>query len=302
MSENPPKPVYVLHGPDDYLRRQYRRKIVAGLVGSEEAPLAVANFDSSAVLTEVLDELRTAPLLASRRLVIVHDADDFVTRHRQQLEDYLARPCPTASLILTVESWPPNTRLARQVREIGELMDCSSPEERSLPRWISGAAEDRGKRMSPQAAALLAAWVGPDLARLDAEVEKLSLYTGGRQEISAEDAAASVAATAGPVPFALTNALAGGDSKAALHALDSLLTRRGQELRVLGLIIWHLRSRLERDLSRPPSRRGPAGRRSPASVHKAFRHVLQADLGLKTGAQPLATMQLLVTQLCRPTT
>jgi DNA polymerase-3 subunit delta len=302
MSGRSPKPIYVLHGQDDYLRRQYRREIAAGLAGSEETQLAVTNFDSSAALSEVLDELRTAPLLAPRRLVILHDADDFVSKHRQALEEYLDSPSPTGSLILVVRSWPGNTRLARRAREIGEIADCSSPDERSLPRWISRAAQDRGKRISPDAAALLSAWVGPDLARLDAEIEKLALYTGRRQEISTEDVAAAVVATAGPVPFALTDAIATGNAKTAVEALHSLLTRRGEEFRVLGLIAWHLRRGLQSRLMRPPLRPGSAGWRPLAELRKDFRRVLQADLGLKTGAEPAPTMQLLVTKLCHPAT
>lgn len=300
MSKKSPQPVYVLHGQDDYLRRQYRRSIVAELVGQEDPQLAVSNFDSSAGLSEVLDELRTSPLLASRRVVIVHDADDFVTRHRAALEKYLANPCTTASLILLVKSLRARDRLARLAGEIGEVMDCSGPDEGSLRGWILRMAKDRGKRISREAAGLLAAWVGPDLGRLDAEIEKLALYVGRRDEISAEDAAAAVAATAGPVPFALTNAIGAGDRQAALDALDSLLTRRGQEFQVLGLITWHLRKQLEGKPVRGPAR-GLPPRAQPVRVHRDFRQALRADLALKTGAEPLTTMQLLVTRLCRST-
>ena len=61
-----------------------------------------------------------------------------------------------------------------------------------------------------------------------------------------------------------------------------MLTRPGEEFRVLGMIAWHLRR--------------SAGRTGGSAGD--FRTVLTADLALKTGAPPLATMQLLVARLC----
>lgn len=301
MPRPTPKPVYVLHGQDSYLRRRHRRRIVAELVGADDPQLAVARFDSTATLSEVLDELRTGSLLARHRVVIVDEADDFVARCRKPLEEYLAKASPTGSLILAVKTFPASTRLARLATAIGEVLDCSAPDEGSLPRWIGQMAEERNQRISPEAAELLAAWIGPDLGRLDTEMEKLSLYVGPRRQISADDAAASVAATAGPVPFALTNALAAGNARAAFEALDSLLAQRGQEYRVLGLFGWYLRSRLEGKPMGPFGRRRAQPRRSPGGLQQDLRHVLRADLALKTGEKPLTTMQLLVARLCGAT-
>jgi len=234
MPERPGKCVYVLHGPDDYLRRQHRREIVQALLPDGQTELAVVHLDASAELSEVLDELRTAPFLAPRRIVIITDADKFVTRHRAALEKYLAGPAPAGSLILIVNTWQPRWKLAALAARVGEVIDCSPPSPASLPRWIVRVAEARGKRISGDDAALLAAWVGNDLARLDGEIEKLALYVGSRRTITGEDLAAVVAAAAGPVAFALTNALAAGDPAAALAALDDLMTQPGEAYRVLG--------------------------------------------------------------------
>ena len=290
MSETPAKCVYVLRGQDAYLRQRARRRIVRRFTEDADPQLVVTSFDASAELSDVLDTLRTPPLLAPRRLVIIHEADRFVAAHSHPLETYLAQPAPSGSLMLVVDSWSAKTKLARLVLRIGEVIDCSSPKESELPRWISAAADARGKRIAADAASLLGAWIGNDLARLDSEIEKLALYVGARGGISADDVDAVVVATAGPARYALNDAISAGNAGEALEAMSKMLTRRGEEFLVLGLIVWQFR----REQTGAWGARGRPGR----AFRRGFRQLLQADLSIKTGADPLTAMQVLVTKLC----
>ena len=295
MAERPLKCIYIFNGPDAYLRRHYRTQLIQALPPDQQAGLAVTDLDGRAELATVLDELRTAPLLATHRIVFVQEADGFVSRYRRQLEEYLDRPCSTGSLVLMVNTWQSRWVLARKAAKVGEVFDCTGPAHDALPGWVARMAQARGKRIAREAAEVLAAWIGADLAQLDNEVEKLALYVGQRPLISTEDVAAAVVATAGPEPYALANAIEAKDLKRALEALHDLLGARGEEFRVLGLIGWMLRSSLQGRRGRPrPSRRAQA----PQEVFQNFRYLLEADLALKTGADPLTTMQLLVTRLC----
>jgi len=310
------KPIYVLYGDDLFLRDCGREEIIARALGDADAKLCVISFDSSVELAEVLDELRTLPFLGPRRVVIVRDAGAFVSRYRTELEQYLESPCTSGLLVLMVSSWPSNTRLYKLVRRIGEAINCSRPNLRSLPRRLGQAAARRGKKISRDACELLCEWIGPDLAALDAEMEKLSLFVGGRGTITIEDVSSLVAATAGPGPFDLTNAITAGDTAAALKALAGMLTARGAEFRILGQIAWHLRRALQgRQLAEagdspakalsqrtPPAARkaflAMVSRRSLQKLHADFRCLIGADLAMKSGADPQGTMQELVAELC----
>ena len=307
MSEPQVKSLYVLHGRDAFRRDEHRRSIVAGIIGEAEPELAVARFDASAELAGVLDELRTPPLLTPHRAVILSQADKFVTDHVEALTRYLAAPSPSGSLVLLVDAWKSTSRakaaqqefakLDKAARKVGDFIDCSAPADSQLPAWIAQAATRRGKTIARDGAGLLAAWTGADLARLDSEVEKLSLYVGPREQITLKDVATVVAATTGPTPFALPNAIAAGQTGKALKELAALMTTRGEEFRVLGLIAWQLRR--SGGSGKAPSRGAPRGRTSrSAKARRDFRSVLAADLALKSGADAQTTMQLLVTQLC----
>ena len=306
------KPVYVLHGDDAFLRDAHRQEIAARVTKGADPQVAVTTFDADAGLADVLDELRTLPFLAQRRLVVLRDADAFVTKHRGPLEDYLSSPSKTSSLMLIVSRWDSKWRLAKLAGKIGDYIDCSVPAKQSLTAFLRDSAERRSKKISRDAAELLEQWVGKDRASLDAEIEKLSLFVGERAEITIEDVSTLVAATAGPTPYALTNAITAGDPVAALDSLGGMLAARGDEFKVLGMIAWHLRRVLKAqrqlaagkqpDVWLPYDQRRPframLQRRSPRKLHQDFRRLLCADMEMKSGLEPKAALQELVIALC----
>ncbi|HUS91107.1 MAG TPA: DNA polymerase III subunit delta [Phycisphaerae bacterium] len=315
MTSPPPKCVYVLHGDETFLVDASRKEITDLVVGDADRQLCISSFDDSAELADVLDEVRTLPFLAPRRLVIVREADAFVSAHRAALEKFLQSPPASATLMLTVRSWPSNTRLAKIVAKIGQAIDCSLPKHDSLRRWLADAAARRGKRIAPDAAELMAQWVGRDLAALDAEMEKLSLYVGERTDVTVQDVSVLVTSSAGPAAFELTNAITDGNARAALEALSGMLQTRGDEFKTLGMIAWHLRratmakesllAGLGERQAVPNMPPGPARaflamlkRRPLSAFHEDFRRLIRADLAMKSGTRPPAALQELVVGLC----
>ena len=308
------KPIYVLCGSDGFLRDHYRAEIISRVVGQADPQTCLANFDGSndLELAEVMDELRTLPFLAAARVVLIRNADAFITKHRQKLEEYVDNPCETSALVLMVTSFPGTTRLAKAVAKIGDILNCKLPDDHSLHRWLTKAAGKRGKKIDPQSAALLEQWIGRDLAAQNAEVEKLCLYIGQRETITPQDVAAVVTATAGPAAFALTNAITARDAPGALKALDGLLRIRGAEFQALGSIAWHLRRALQAQQEitaggkpnlKMPYRQQSAflamlKRRSLGRLQADMRSLISTDLGMKSGLKPKAALQELVMSLC----
>ncbi len=306
------KPIYVLHGTDSFLRDGYRHQIVESIVGDGDPQLCVSSFEATAELAEVLDELRTPSFLAPCRVVIIRDADPFVTSYREQLEKYLGSPASNAALVLIVNTWNRAWRISKLAAKIGQTFDCSAASGAKLTEWIISAAKKRKVKIATQAAELLAQMIGQDLGAMDSEIEKLSLYVGDRKQIGVEDVEAIVTAAAGPAAFALTNAITAGDTGGAMKALAGMLTRRGEEFRVLGSIGWHLRraltAREQMDSGRTVELRMPyqqrqafmsyLNRRGAVKFQSDFRRLISADLALKTGAKPDLALQMLLMGLC----
>lgn len=318
MAGATPKPIYVLAGSDATLRREKQDQLVADLIGQADPQTCLSTHDATALLADVLDELRTLPFLAPHRVVIVRDAEAFISANRDALEAYLDRPAASGTLILTVGNFDSRTRLAKKVPKVGEIIACDSPDERALPGYIRELASRSGKQFQPAAVQLLADWIGSDVGQLRREIEKLATYVGERESVTPADVEAVVTATAGPQAFAVANALTDGDTAAALKALAEAMTTRGAEFQLLGGLAWRVRQALQvaqamatgmsanqamstAGVRYPPHRKSLQAylrhRRLP-QLRRDMQRILQADLAMKSGVRPDQAMQQLVVQLC----
>src|SRR5262245_6997394 len=109
-----PASTYVLAGPERFLKQAALRRIQEIVLGPEGGDFGRTEFDGeTAEFAAVLDELLTLPFLAPRRLVLIQDADAFVTEHRKRLEKYVAAPSSAGVLVLDVASWASSTNLAK---------------------------------------------------------------------------------------------------------------------------------------------------------------------------------------------
>jgi DNA polymerase-3 subunit delta len=242
------RPIYVVYGSDAYLRSEAVSAILADELGGQGSAFGATRLDGGgATLAEVLDEVRTFSLLADRRLVIVEDADGFVSKHREGLERYCAAPADGGCLILCCDSFDARTRLYKIVQRIGKAIRCESPRGRSLIAWIAQRAQTAyGKRMSPACAERLRELAGDALGALDNEVSKLALYVGSRGEIAVADIEALVGNNREETVFAVLDAMAAGDCGTALRYWERVLaTDRAAPARAVGGLAWGVRRLLD---------------------------------------------------------
>src|SRR5439155_7176604 len=137
------------------------------VLGERDTPFGLSRHaGDKATLAAVRDELEPLPFLNSRRLVVVENADPFVTQFRAQLEKYVAKPATTGVLVLDVKAWPANTRLAKLLDGDATLV-CKAPATHRLPAWCSQWAAQYGKQLSSEAAKLLVDLVGAEMGLLD---------------------------------------------------------------------------------------------------------------------------------------
>src|SRR5438309_7026766 len=97
------KPVIALIGDEPFLQLQKLQQIIAQF----PADVQRADFDGArAELSDVLDELRSFAMFGSGKLVVVRDADEFISRFREPLEEYVCNPSDSATMVLRVSSLP----------------------------------------------------------------------------------------------------------------------------------------------------------------------------------------------------
>jgi DNA polymerase-3 subunit delta len=237
-------PAYAIFGKEEFLKRRALSGLMDRLLGPHRESLAVAEFEGGAcTLAEVLDECRTASLLAPTRVVCVREADEFVSAHREALERYLKAPSTTGVLILVCQTWDKKTRLYKLVESLGGNIACETPDPRALPGWLAQHAKSTyACTLPPDAARRLADLTGPALGQLDMELGKLATYIAPRTVIAVEDVDQLVGATRVELVFRITDAIAARDAKRALEVWDQIISgEKGGQYRAIGGLAYGLR-------------------------------------------------------------
>jgi DNA polymerase-3 subunit delta len=222
-----PACVCAVYGDEDYLKREalgaLRRQVFSG----EEAESALRSFEGrSAVMRDVLDALATMTLFGGgRRMVVVEDADSFVSQYRGELEAYVARPVRAAVLVLDVKTWPSNTRLAKAIAADGLAIECAAPKERQLKTWlVSRAKAAHQMQLEAAAADALLELVPPELGILVQELDKLALIVDERRVIDVKIVRENVGGWRARTTWEMIDAAADGRTALALAQLDRLIS------------------------------------------------------------------------------
>lgn len=236
------RPVYVLAGEDLFLRREATQAVIQRTLGEAADDLSIhAVKGEDAELRAVLDELRTLPFLAPRRIVIVEEADSFITAHRKELETYCEHPVSTGVFILHVKSFPGTTRLAKIVAQNGVIIECKGAEGRGLLSWMQALARRlQGRELQAEAADLLLDLVGPEPGLIATELEKLAVAVGPDRAIDREDVARLVGGGRVEEVWKAIDAAASGQQAQALVYLDALLASGEPPIKLLGAITYAL--------------------------------------------------------------
>ena len=184
-----PPAVCAVFGDERFLRQQAILCLREAVLGGGDADFSLTTFDGgNASFRDVHEVLSTVAMFGGgKRLVVVEEADGFVSEYRSQLEDYVARPSRSGVLILDLDSLPGTTRLYKSIAAGGLLIDCGTPTEARLSKWLTQWAKQRHRVQLPQAAAeMLVELVGAELGLLDQELARLALMVGDDKKISAE--------------------------------------------------------------------------------------------------------------------
>jgi len=253
-AKHPPARVTVLFGNDIFLQKQAQFQLREQVFGKEKEPL-FSTFDGSTCDWRTLhDELATVSLFGpqGRRLVVVEDADAFVTDHRDRLETYVEKPAAKSILVLNVGTWIKTTILYKLVDKAGLQVDCSAPikpssknkdvDERRVHDWIVAWGKRKQEiEVRIKAAELLLELVGPNFGMLAQDLAKLALFVQPGEAITAELVQRVVGGWRAKTTWDLIDAATDGNAAEAILQLDRIFQSGSVALEVMGAVAWSLR-------------------------------------------------------------
>ncbi len=217
--------VCAVFGDDTYLVRESVSAVGRAVFPDDDQGSGISRFPGpGTALASVLDEARTLPFFSRERLVIVDDADPFVTKYRKELEAYTEKPCESGILLLQTKQWLSTTRLAKLVEKVGLAIDCSSPREGDLGPLAKRARASSGSRPSstPRAPGSCSSWWVPRRGSSSPR-SRNCLSTSANRDGSSERTSLNWSGPAALETVWKTLDALAGQGRVALEHLDSLI-------------------------------------------------------------------------------
>lgn len=310
-SKLPEVPVLVLYGTERFLKMEILSLIPGAAEDDDSAEVTRVN-GKDAELRTVCDELLTVSMFGDQRIVMIDEADEFVTKNRPGLEKYVEKPARTSLLILDVKSWPKNTKLAKATAKVGLNIECGELKGAALAQWlIRTAKEEHQKKLDHTTAQLIVQLAGDSLGLLQQELNKLVSLVGDVETITQEDVTRVVGGWRLETTWTMLDAIRDGQVGMALECLDKLILAGDAPQKVLGGLTFTFRkfaeateyARQTRDLTGAlksagvfPNAVGAAeGYLKRIGFEKAsriFQMLVEADANMKGGSRVDPKLQL----------
>jgi DNA polymerase-3 subunit delta len=290
------RPAYLLAGEEALLRDDALAALRGAVLTGGAADFNFDRLEGDATTPgAVLDAVRTLPVMAERRLVVLREPESRRGTARG-VADALIEAVPAAaevgSTVLVVMAAKVDRR-ARWVKAFSEPaveVRCDPPRgKREVVAFVRREAERQGVAFGRGAAEMLAERTGPQLLMLRQEIAKLALTAEGDAVVSESQVASGISDVAAEPIWDLTDAIGSGNPTHALVVLGKLLRSGAAPPLVLGALVSHFRRLLR--LSSGGSVSGPpfvvkklesqARRYSQGRLVSCLDAIHQTDLALK---------------------
>jgi len=338
--------LHVLFGEDDFSLRQSLEEIKKS-IGDETSLMSNTNVFEGKTLTP--EHLRAAceamPFLSEKRLVIVERLLDKFEEKQKGGKKKSAKPSAKASPAIpeyeafaaAVKNLPPFTELVitggkissrnpllQELMKITKVQTFPMMKSAQLGQWLEKrvAAQAKGKKISPKAVGLMVRLVGSDLWTMANEVDKLILYTCGRN-IEEEDVKAVVSNAQEAGVFAMVDAIIEQRVGPAQELLQQLFRQGMAPVQMLAMISRQVRIIYQvREMRAAGKQRGEmmgklgltndfvlrkaneqADRYTAARIKEVYLQLLEADISIKTGkVEGELALDILIAEMGRQNT
>jgi len=308
-------PLYVLEGDDLHSRHDLAQEFASvvdeGLqafnVQSFYANEATTASARDQMIADIISTARTLPMMAPRRVLLVHAAEQLLSPRKskdqddeappaadrkrkravtpaEELEQYFESPEPMTTLVFVTGGVDANRRLVKSLRTHATVVETGSLESESdAARWIQKRLEQDSLTIEPRAVSLLLDATGLSLGRIRAEVEKLTLYAAGEKTVTARHVQELVMPQSERgEDFALGKAIWAGNARQALREVAALVEAGMPPFMVLGQI-------------RAAARSLKPDQRAKEGLDAVFR----TDVAIKSSiGEPRFVLECLVVELC----
>ena len=228
--------VYLLYGDEDYLKLQYKNKLLRALV-TEGDTMNFSRFEGKeAQVPALIDLAETMPFFAEHRVILVEDSG-FFKNAAPQLAEYLPDMPETTCMIFIEKEVDKRSKTYKSLKDIGRMVEFKTPDEKMLTRWVLTVLQKNGKKLTQSTMQLFLEKAGNSMGNIDRELEKLICYVGDREIIQMDDVEEICTGQTENRIFDMIHMMAEKRQKEALELYYDLLALKEPPMRILFLLV-----------------------------------------------------------------
>ncbi|MFB2837442.1 DNA polymerase III subunit delta [Floridanema evergladense] len=322
-------PIYLYWGEDDFTLQNAVVKLRKSVLDPHWASFNYDKIsaDQPDAILQALNQAMTPPFGMGQRLVWLTDIN--IGQHcPEQILAELERTLPflpeTSVLLLTSRNKPDDrlkaTKLLKKSAQICEFALIPPWKTDQIIQRVKQAAQEVGVKLTPDAMELLAQSVGNDTRLLNSELEKLQLFSSNQRRVLEVETVAKLVTANTQNSLQLAGAIIQGDAPKALVLVADLINRNEPALRIVATLIGQFRTWLwvklmtqegERDEKEIAKAAEVANPKRIYFLQQEIRSLnvgqlsaslpilLDLEVSLKQGAEPITTLQTKAIELCQ---
>jgi len=277
-------------------------------------------------IKEALMQVMTPPFGSGDRIVWLNETNICHTCSEdllQLLKSTLSQLPNTSHLLLTSRKKPDarikSTKLINQYTQIKEFSLIPLWQTEILIKKVEETAQEKNIKLTPDAVKMLATCVGNDSRLLWQELDKLALYQGENQQPISLETVIALVNISNQNSLQLAEAILKGNTAQALQLATDLIHLNEPALRIVATLVGQFRTwaivktliesgeKDEKkmatlaDISNPKRIyfiRKQINNISAQKLRSSLPILLELDLNLKTGVNPLNALQTAIVRLC----
>ena len=183
------KPLYLLEGNDPYhidLITNYFEEHT--LSEGERAFNQLVFYGKDTDPKSLIDAACRYPMMSPFQLILLKEAQDM--KNLSDLLPYIEKPVPTTILVICYKykKLDSRSKFGKTLKKNAVHFESKKLYDNQMPDWIESYLKDKQLNIRPEAAQLVAEYLGTDLSKVSNELDKLALNvasgsTIGEQEV-----------------------------------------------------------------------------------------------------------------------
>lgn len=220
------RPIYLLHGEESHYI-----DVISDMIEKSVLNDAQKGFDQTILygkdvdFSTIINAAKRYPMMSDYQVILIKEAQGLKWKGEEGVEllsKYVEHPTPTTILVFAYKhgKFDKRTKLYKSIEKIGVAFESEKLYDNKVAPWIISEIQGQGRKIHPQAAALMAEYLGTDLSKVANEVQKLILNVDANKEISVQDIEQNIGISKDFNVFELNNALGKRDALKAIQIVD----------------------------------------------------------------------------------